>query len=435
MHIGVIGTGYVGLVVGTCFAESGNDVMCMDVDRAKIRRLTKGEVPIYEPQLGELVQRNLKEGRLRFTTSLAETVEASRVIFLALPTPSDEDGSADLSSVFEVTKEIGRLMKEPKLIVAKSTVPVGTCDRLRKIVREETTVSFDVASNPEFLKQGAAVNDFLYPERVIVGTRNPDTAKVLHDLYAPFMRTADHYMVMDERSAELTKYAANSLLATKISFMNEIANLCERVGADVDMVRRGLGSDSRIGAQFLFAGVGYGGSCFPKDVLALMKTAQENGYEMKLLSAVDAVNRQQRRILVEKIKAHFGGQLKGKLIAVWGLAFKPRTDDLRDAPSLDIISYLLEDGARVSAHDPVAIDRAKQVLGDRVRFSSNNYDVLKGADALVIVTEWNEFRRPDLERMKSLMKTPVVFDGRNIFDPKEMRTRGFTYYGIGRANG
>lgn len=432
MNIGVIGTGYVGLVVGTCFAESGNDVICVDVDREKIQNLKKGMVPIYEPGLDELVKRNLKEKRLHFTIELNEAIDKSKIIFLALPTPPGDDGEADLSLVLEVTRKIAKRARESKTIVTKSTVPVGTCDRLRAIIREETDIAFDVVSNPEFLKQGAAVNDFLYPDRVIVGTRSKETAKALHDLYAPFMRTADCFIVMDERSAELSKYAANSLLATKISFMNEIANLCERVGADVDMVRRGLGTDPRIGSQFLFAGVGYGGSCFPKDVKALIKISDEHGYELRILKAVDDVNERQRVLLVDKLKTHFKGKIKDRHIGIWGLAFKPRTDDLREAPSLVIISHLLEAGAKVYAHDPVANARAKRILGDKVHFFENNYDVLKGADALVVVTEWNEFRQPDFDRMKRLMKHPVVFDGRNIFDPKEMRARGFTYYGIGK---
>ena len=432
MNIGVIGTGYVGLVAGTCFAESGNDVICMDIDRTKIQKLKRGIVPIYEPGLEELVRRNINEKRLRFTTRLSETVDVSKVIFLALPTPSDHDGGADLRVVLDVVRKIARRMKKPKIIVTKSTVPVGTVDRLRTIMRRETRVEFEVVANPEFLKEGAAVNDFLYPERVIVGTRNKEAAKILHDLYAPFMRTADHYIVMDERSAELTKYAANSLLATKISFMNEVANLAERVGADIDMVRLGIGSDSRIGPQFLFPGVGYGGSCFPKDVKALIKTSQEQGYESKILKAVDGVNEQQKLLLVEKFKAHFKGKVKDRLVAIWGLAYKPRTDDLRDAPSLAIISHLLEAGARVNAHDPVANERAKEILGEKIHLFDNNYDVLKGADALIVVTEWNEFRQPDFVRMKRLMKSPVIFDGRNIYDAKEVRARGFTYYGIGR---
>jgi len=432
MNIGVVGTGYVGLVVGTCFAESGNDVICVDVVREKVHNLKKGIVTIYEPGLDELVKRNLKEKRLHFTTELNEAIDKSKIIFLALPTPPGEDGGADLRFVLDVTRKIARRMRDSKIIVTKSTVPVGTCDRLRAVMREETEVDFDVASNPEFLKQGAAVNDFLYPDRVIVGARGKETVKALHDLYAPFMRRADCFILMDERSAELSKYAANSLLATKISFMNEIANLCERVRADVDMVRRGLGTDPRIGPQFLFPGVGYGGSCFPKDVKALIKTSDENGYEMRILKAVDTVNDQQRMILVDKLKTHFKGKIKNLHVAIWGLAFKPRTDDLRDAPSLVIISRLLEAGAKVSAHDPVANRRAKGILGNKVQFFENNYDVLKGADALFVVTEWSEFRQPDFDRMKRLMKHPVVFDGRNIFDPKEMRARGFTYYGIGK---
>jgi len=432
MNIGVIGTGYVGLVVGTCFAESGNDVICVDVDREKTQMLRKGIVPIYEPQLEELVRRNLKERRLRFTTELAEAVDQSRLIFLALPTPSNHDGSPDLSLVFDVARKIARRMKDPKIIVTKSTVPVGTTDQLRGIMEEETDVPFEVVANPEFLKEGAAVHDFLYPERVIIGTRSKEAIKVLHDLYAPFLRTTDRFIVMDERSAELTKYAANSFLATKISFMNEIANLCERVGADIDLVRLGIGSDSRIGPHFLFAGVGYGGSCFPKDVKALKKTAEIHGYDFKILKAVDEVNAQQQLVLVEKLKKHFKGRLQKRIIAVWGLSYKPRTDDLRDAPSLVIISRLKELGAKIHAHDPVAMKNAKKILGASVQFFENYYDSLKGADALVVVTEWNEFRRPDFDRMKRLMKTPAVFDGRNIYDPKEMRARGFSYYGIGR---
>lgn len=432
MNIGVVGTGYVGLVVGTCIAESGNDVICVDIEREKIQKLKKGIVPIYEPGLEELVRRNLKEKRLRFTTELNEVVDASRVIFLALPTPQGQDGGADLSLIFDVAKRIARRMKDSKIIVTKSTVPVGTSDRLRGILRRETKISFEAVSNPEFLKQGAAVNDFLSPERVIVGTRSKEAAKILHDLYAPFMRKSDRFIVMDERSAEMTKYAANSILATKISFMNEIANLCERVGADVDMVRRGIGTDSRIGSQFLFPGVGYGGSCFPKDVKALIKTADEHSYDFKILKAVDRVNEQQQVLMVEKLKRHFKGKVKDRLIALWGLAYKPRTDDLRDAPSLVIIDRLLELGAKVHAHDPVATERARRILNKKVRFFDGNYDVLKGADALIVVTEWNEFRHPDFERMKRLMKSPIVFDGRNIYDPKEMRAKGFTYYGVGK---
>jgi UDPglucose 6-dehydrogenase len=432
MNIGVIGTGYVGLVVGTCFAESGNNVVCMDVDAEKIRKLRKGIVPIYEPGLEELVRHNLKEKRLHFTTSLGEAVDSSRVIFLALPTPANKEGGADLGAVYDVARKIGRRLKRPTIIITKSTVPVGTCDRLRAIIREETDVSFEVVSNPEFLKQGAAVNDFLYPERVIIGTRSKEATKVLHDLYAPFLRRTDCFIVMDERSSELTKYAANSLLATKISFINELANLCERVKADIEHVRHGLGSDSRIGPQFLFPGVGYGGSCFPKDVRALVQTSAEHGYEFKILQAVEMVNEQQQVLIVEKVKKHFRENLKGRLVSIWGLAFKPRTDDLRDAPSLVIISHLLELGAKINAHDPVANERARSLLHNKVRFFDRDYDALKGAEALIVVTEWSEFRQPDFNRMKRLMKSPTVFDGRNIYDPKEMRARGFTYYGIGR---
>jgi len=431
MRLAVIGTGYVGLVAGACFAENGNDVICVDVDEKKIKKLKKGIVPIYEPGLEDLVNRNLKDKRLSFTTRLRDAVDNASVIFLVLPTPPSEDGSADLSHVLEVAGKIAGLMKEPKIIVNKSTVPVGTADRVREVIRSKTDIPFDVVSNPEFLKQGAAVEDFMYPDRVIVGTRNPETSRVMQELYDTFLRTSGRFMVMDERSAEVSKYAANALLATKISFINEIANICELAGADVDQVRRGLGADPRIGPQFLFPGLGYGGSCFPKDTKALIKTSNELGYDFKILKAVEAVNGKQKLRLVDKAEKHFGS-LKKKKMTVWGLSFKPRTDDLREAPSLVIIRALLEHGATVRAHDPVAIERSRLLLGDSVTFFENNYDALRGADALFLVTEWNDFRHPDFGRMKTLMKTPVIFDGRNIYDPRLLAKQGFTYYGIGR---
>jgi len=431
MRLAVIGTGYVGLVAGACFAENGNDVICVDVDETKIKKLKKGIVLIYEPGLEDLVNRNLKDKRLSFTTRLRDAVDNASVIFLVLPTPPSEDGSADLSHVLEVAGKIAGLMKEPKIIVNKSTVPVGTADRVREVMRSKTDIPFDVVSNPEFLKQGAAVEDFMYPDRVIVGTRNPETSRVMQELYDTFLRTSGRFMVMDERSAEVSKYAANALLATKISFINEIANICELAGADVDQVRRGLGADPRIGPQFLFPGLGYGGSCFPKDTKALIKTSNELGYDFKILKAVEAVNGKQKLRLVDKAEKHFGS-LKKKKMAVWGLSFKPRTDDLREAPSLVIIRALLEHGATVRAHDPVAIERSRLLLGDSVTFFENNYDALRGADALFLVTEWNDFRHPDFGRMKTLMKTPVIFDGRNIYDPRLLAKQGFTYYGIGR---
>lgn len=432
MQIAVIGAGYVGLVVGTCFAESGNHVICVDSDRKKIRLLRSGSLPIYEPGLQELLVRNLKENRLSFTNDLRQAVDASPIIFIALPTPASQDGDADLSAIVDVSRRIGAMMKEPRTIVLKSTVPVGTCERVRKVIGSKTDVEFEVVANPEFLKQGAAVNDFLSPDRVVVGTRNDQTAQLLHELYRPFMRTRDRFIEMDERSAELTKYAANSLLATKISFMNEVANLCDRLGADVDLVRRGLGADPRIGPQFLFPGVGFGGSCFPKDLRALLKSADGVDFEMRILQAVREVNERQRPLLIEKMRKHFRGTFKGRTIAIWGLAFKPRTDDIREAPSVAIIKKLISAGAKVRAHDPAANLNAKKVLGNRVKFFKNGYQALRGADALVVVTEWNEFRHPDFRQMFRQMRRPVIFDGRNIYDPKVMRESGFIYYCIGR---
>ncbi len=435
MKISVIGTGYVGLVVGTCFAESGNDVICVDIDERKLKMLRKGESPIFEPGLTDLLKKNLSEDRLVFTSDLAQAVTKSDIIFLALPTPQSEDGSADLRHVLDVARQIGKLMNGYKVIVNKSTVPVGTADKVKEIVSGQTRYEFDVVSNPEFLKEGAAVNDFMKPDRIVIGTRSERGLAMMQDLYAPFIRTGNPVIVMDERSSELTKYASNAFLATKVSYMNEIANLCERVGADIDLVRKGMGTDARIGLQFLFAGVGYGGSCFPKDVAALLKTASDHGYELRIVNAVEEVNKKQKRIIVDKIKHHFKSHLKGSTIALWGLSFKPNTDDIREAPALQIIETLLKEGVSLRVHDPEAMAETKRRIGNSVKYFDSNYDALKGADALVVVTEWNEFRRPDFERMKQLMKTPVIFDGRNIYSPDKIRERGFVYFGIGRNGG
>ena len=433
MKLSVVGTGYVGLVVGTCFAESGNDVICVDNDERKLRMLKKGESPIFEPGLADLLKKNIADQRIVFTDSLEKATRGSEIIFLALPTPQSEDGSADLQHVLNAAKLIGKYMNGYKVIVNKSTVPVGTADKVRGIVAKETTFDFDVVSNPEFLKEGAAVNDFMKPDRIVIGTRSPRARALMEDLYAPFIRTGNPLIVMDERSSELTKYAANSFLATKVSFMNDIANLCEKVGADVDLVRKGMGTDARIGTQFLFAGIGYGGSCFPKDVAALLNTSGSYGHELQILRSVEAVNKRQKEVIVEKIKKHFKGKIKGITVALWGLAFKPNTDDVREAPSLTIIASLLKAGATVHAYDPEAMEEMKRKVGNTVKYFDNNYECLKAADALVIATEWNDFRRPDFDRMKSLMKQPVIFDGRNIYDPHVMAERGFVYYGMGRT--
>jgi UDPglucose 6-dehydrogenase len=433
MKISVIGTGYVGLVVGTCFAESGNDVICVDVDEQKLKILRKGESPIFEPGLTDMLKKNIEEKRLVFTNDLEGAVKKTDVIFLALPTPQAEDGSADLQHVLEVAKKIGKYMNGYKVIVNKSTVPVGTGDRVHEIVAKETKQQFDVVSNPEFLKECAAINDFMKPDRVVIGGDSPKALAIMSDLYAPFVRTGNPLILMDIHSSELTKYAANAFLATKVTFMNEVANLCERVGADVDMVRKGMGTDVRIGPQFLFAGVGYGGSCFPKDVSALLNTSRTKECELTILNAVEESNRRQKLVLVHKLRKHFGASLKGKTVALLGLAFKPNTDDMREAPALTIIDALQREGVAIRAFDPAAMDEAKRRLGKGVKFVDNNYDALKGADALLVITEWNEFRRPDFDRIKSLLKEPVILDGRNVFDPKVMREKGFVYYGIGRG--
>lgn len=432
MKLCVIGTGYVGLVAGTCFAESGNDVVCVDIDADKIERLKRGEVPIYEPGLEELIRRNVAEGRLSFTTDIADAVRRSLLCFIAVGTPQGDDGSADLGAVIRVAAEIAEAMDGYKVIVTKSTVPVGTAERIRQVIASRTRHPFDVVSNPEFLKEGAAIEDFMKPDRVVIGTDSERARELLRELYEPFVRTEQPILFMSTASAEMTKYCANSMLAARISLMNEFANLCERVGANIDDVRRGVGFDRRIGQHFLFPGVGYGGSCFPKDVKAVIRTAEQYGLDFRMLRAAEEVNARQKQLLVEKVMQHFGEYLRGMRFAVWGLAFKPRTDDMREAPSITIIEALLRARAEVHAHDPEALGEAKKIFGDRIHYHRVNYDALRGADALLIVTEWNEFRRPDFDRMKQLMKHPVIFDGRNIYDPEDMAARGFVYYSIGR---
>lgn len=431
MKLAVIGAGYVGLVAGACFAENGNEVICVDKDEAKIRMLRRGKMPIYEPGLEELVRRNRAEKRLVFTTALPMAVRQASIIFIAVGTPQGEDGSADLQHVLDVARLVARAMNGYKVIVDKSTVPVGTAQKVREIVRRETTHPFSVVSNPEFLKQGAAVEDFMKPDRVVIGAEDPRATELMTDLYAPFTRTGAPIMVMDCASAELCKYAANALLACRISFMNEVATVCELFGADVDQVRRAVGSDRRVGSSFLFPGVGYGGSCFPKDVKALLKFSQEKGYDFRILCATEQVNAAQKGRIVSKMEAHFGS-LKGRTIAVWGLSFKPKTDDMREAPAITIIEKLLAAGARVQAYDPQAGRVAKAIFGSRITITEKSYDALTGADALALVTEWNEFREPDFGKMRKLMRTPVIFDGRNVYSKDTMRTHGFTYFSIGR---
>jgi UDPglucose 6-dehydrogenase len=433
MKLAVVGTGYVGLVLGACLAENGNVVACVDKDQSKVDTLRAGQMPIYEPGLEELVRRNDHEDRLSFTTDLAEAVRASAIVFIAVGTPQGEDGSADLQHVMAVARDIGRAMNKYTIVVDKSTVPVGTARKVRQTIARETSQPFAVVSNPEFLKQGAAVEDSMKPDRVVLGVDPGDerAGEIMRELYAPFTRTGAPILMMDTTSAELCKYAANSILATRISFMNEIANVCELLGADVDHVRRAMGSDRRIGSSFLFPGVGYGGSCFPKDVKALLKSAEDRGYEFRILDAVEQVNQAQKQRLVAKIEQHFTN-LGGKTIAVWGLAFKPRTDDMREAPAIPIIEGLLERGASVRAYDPAAAPVARRLFGSRIALCDKSYEALVGADALAIVTEWNEFREPDFDKMRSLLKSPVVFDGRNIYSPEHMRGLGFTYFSIGR---
>jgi UDPglucose 6-dehydrogenase len=432
MRIAVVGAGYVGLVTGTCLAESGNDVACVDVDEAKIAALARGECPIYEPGLEELIRRNVKEGRLRFGTEVGAAAARARVVFVAVGTPEGEHGDADLRHVLEAAEEIAPALRHYAVIATKSTVPVGTAARVQAVFEERARVEADVVSNPEFLKEGAALEDFQRPDRVVVGARTERARRIMRELYAPFVRTERPILFMDPESAEMVKYASNAMLATRISFMNDIALLCERVGADAEQVRRGMGADARIGYPFLFPGIGYGGSCFPKDVKALVATGRRHGVDLDLLRAVEKTNERQKRQLLGKALRHFG-ELAGRTFAVWGLAFKPRTDDMREAPSLDVIEGLLGKGGRVQAFDPVAMDRARRILGDRVTLAPGPYEAVEGADGLFVVTEWNEFRNPDLERVKALMRDPVIFDGRNVFDPEELGELGFTWYGIGRA--
>ncbi len=432
MNISVIGTGYVGLVTGTCLAETGNNVICMDVDTKKIAQLKKGQSPIYEPGLDAMLEKNLEAGRLSVTTSLKEAVHKSEAIFLCLPTPPGADGGADLKYVMQVAEDIAKLVDGSRLIITKSTVPVGTADKLREIFRKHEREQFVVASNPEFLKEGNAIQDFMFPDRVVIGVEDRKAEDILRELFEPFVRTGAPILVMDTRSAEMVKYAANAFLATRISFMNEMARLCEKLGADVDRVRSAIGYDNRIGPKFLFPGIGWGGSCFPKDVKALIKIGEEASVETPIVSAVNAVNEEQKRVIPEKIAARFGVNLKGRKFAVWGLSFKPKTDDMREAPSIVVIETLLRSGAEISAFDPVAMENAEKIFGKKISYAKDQYATLKNADALILVTEWQEFREPDYAKIKSLMKEHVIFDGRNIYNPEKVRSVGFEYYGIGR---
>jgi UDPglucose 6-dehydrogenase len=433
MKIAMIGTGYVGLVTGTCLAESGNEVTCVDIKQDRVEQLSQGIIPIYEPGLAELVHRNAAQGRLHFSTKSAEAVKSAALVFIAVGTPMDDDGSADLKYVRQAVKDLAPHLAKDAVVVVKSTVPVGTNVELRSLLREVTGRECELASNPEFLKEGAAVNDFQYPDRVVIGVRSQRAEDLLTQLYSPYLRTDKPLLVMSPESAELTKYVANALLATKISFINEMANLCEKLGGDINDVRRGIGHDRRIGFQFLFPGVGYGGSCFPKDIRALAQMQRQAGVPPRMLSAVDEVNSAQKEILIAKLHEHFGPSLAGKTIAVWGLAFKPRTDDIREAPALVLIDHLLAQGAKVSVHDPEAMANVREIYGERLIYGDSPLDVLEGADALAINTEWNEFRNPDFDEVRRLMRTAVVFDGRNLYDPQVMRRHGFAYYSIGRA--
>lgn len=432
MKIAVVGTGYVGLVTGTCLAETGNDVICVDIDKNKVEKMKNGIVPIYEPHLDVIFERNIKANRLSFTTDLKEAVKDATIIFLALPTPPGEDGSADLSYVLGVAEDLGKIIKDYKVIIDKSTVPVGTAEKVDAALAKNAKVEYDVVSNPEFLREGFAVDDFLKPDRVVIGTTSDKAKKILNELYKPYVRQGNPIIFMDEKSAELTKYAANAFLATKITFMNEIANFCEKVGADVDAVRAGIGSDTRIGKRFLFPGIGYGGSCFPKDVQALAKSGVEGGYEFRILDAVMDVNQKQKTALIPKILNHFDGDIKGKKIALWGLAFKPDTDDIREAPALYLIDEFLKEGASVSAFDPEAMSNVQELLGDKINFALSAYEACKDADFLVIATEWSVFRNPDFKKLKESLKSNVIFDGRNLYDLPTMEKEGFTYVSIGR---
>ena len=436
MQVIIVGTGYVGLVTGTCFADVGINVTCVDIDKEKIENLKKGISPIYEPGLDDMIERNVKKGRLHFSTKLSETLNDADVVFIAVGTPPDEDGSADLKYVLSVASEVGSNMNKYMLVVTKSTVPVGTAKKVKNAVQTEldkrnSKLEFDVASNPEFLKEGAAIDDFMRPDRIVVGIESAKAEELMNHLYKPFVMNGHPVIFMDIPSAEMTKYAANSMLATKISFMNDIANLCEIMGADVNMVRKGIGSDTRIGTKFIYPGIGYGGSCFPKDVKALIKTADENGYSMRVLKSVEDVNDDQKNVLFNKMKKYFNGELKGKQIALWGLSFKPQTDDMREAPALVLIKSMLEAGCKIKAYDPVAMQESKRRIGDSIEYARDQYDAIKNADCLMIITEWTEFRLPDTKMMKELMKKPVVFDGRNIYNHKEMKAEGFDYFCIG----
>lgn len=433
MNICVIGTGYVGLVAGTCLAEMGNTVICVDNNKEKLEKLRNGIVPIFEPGLEEMIKSNTSENRLYFSDDLKASVEKSTICFIAVGTPQGEDGSADLKYVCQVAEEIGKAIDEYKVIVDKSTVPVGTAEKVTEIIKKQTSHDFDVVSNPEFLKQGAAVDDFLKPDRVVIGSDSQRATKIMQELYAPFLRTGNPVIIMDVKSAEMTKYAANSFLAVKISYANEIANICEKVGANAEMVRIGMCSDKRIGSQFLFPGLGYGGSCFPKDVKALIKTANENGCNADLISSADKVNKRQRLLFVEKITKYFGEDLSNKTFAVWGLAFKPKTDDMREAPSITIINALLEKGAKIQAYDPKAMQTAKYHFADNITYANSSYEALENTDALLLLTEWNEFRRPDFDKIKKLLKTPIIFDGRNQYSRKSLEESGFTYFSIGNS--
>lgn len=432
MKITVVGTGYVGLVTGTCLAETGNEVVCVDIDAAKVEKMRQGIVPIYEPHLDVLFERNIKANRLTFTTSLDEGLAHGQIVFLALPTPEDEDGSADLSYVLNVSEEIGKRIKEYRVIVDKSTVPVGTAEKVHAVIAKNAQCDFDVVSNPEFLREGFAVDDFMKPERIVVGSSSDRATELMKKLYNPFVRSGNPILIMDEKSAELTKYAANSFLAAKITFMNEIANYCEKVGADVDKVRVGMGTDSRIGKRFLFPGIGYGGSCFPKDVKALQKAGRDQGYEFKILDSVIEVNDKQKTVLLPKINAHFNGDLSGKTIAVWGLAFKPETDDIREAPSIYMMEGMLAKGAKLQVFDPEAMPNIERSFGDRLKYASSMYNALEGADGLLICTEWSIFRTPDYDKLKQLLSNPIIFDGRNLYNVEDMEAEGFTYISVGR---
>jgi len=432
MHIAVVGSGYVGLVAATCFAEMGNDVITVDKDRGKIEGLNRGIIPIYEPGLEDMIRRNAALGRLSFTTDIADAVRRSTIVFIAVGTPPDEDGSADLKHVLAVASDIAKHMDGPRIVVNKSTVPVGTADKVAAEIGRLAGHRVDVVSNPEFLKEGTAIDDFMKPDRVVIGTDSPEAAEQMRELYAPFVRTNNPILVMSNRSAEMTKYVANSLLATKISFMNEIARMCEAVGADINDIRIGIGSDRRIGPSFLFPGAGFGGSCFPKDIRALQKTANDHGLELRVIRAVTGVNDDQKRLLARKLALHFGEDMHGLRIGIWGISFKPNTDDIREAPALTLVEELLERGAEVAAYDPQAMRNAREVLGDRVRFAASPYDAVEDADAMVLVTEWTEFREPDFPRMLKIMRRPVIFDGRNVFNPAKLRSAGFSYHGIGR---